>query len=607
MSKSEVYNSNKRRIFFVLILLVLLWGGILSRLLWIQILDVKKFSKHEVNLIEEAVSQRKQEVVLHTGRGDIKDRNGKPLTGSEVVGVAVFPLVRGYVDEEKVASMANRLDIDKDELLHFIREVKEPTFVRNREGKIISLYDQDAEAVDQLRLPGILALPITERYQTDGVAAQLIGYISQNPEYIEKEYAEELKNGELTRKSLIGASGLERSFDRFLQGVGPTSVSYFVDGKGNPLNGLEARLIQQDNPFYPLSLITTIDHELQGEAEKWLAEEGIDTGTAVILDAQTREILAMASRPGFHPSKMDVAQGNWVNHAIKQTVPGSVFKTAIAAAVLEEGIVKPDEEFVCEGHYGKYGFSCWKEGGHGVLTFEEAFAQSCNIAFAKAILRISPEKLEDYAEKLGLTQPVGWREAPFFKIKSFQQLSGEDKGQIFSKGTAKNDEGVLIQTAIGQRDVQITPLQAANMIATIVNDGEKQEVRVVKEIRYRTGSLFYSFDEADLPGEKLDRYTAFQLRRMLELVVQNGTAKVLQDAKWKLAGKTGTAQTPVSGKNNQWFIGYGPADHPQYVVAVVAEQVDSSSRNKVLPVVKKIMDHLAFQEEQAKNLIEYNN
>lgn len=574
----------------------------MSRLLWIQVLASKQFSKHGVNLIEEAVSQRKQEVVLHTGRGDIKDRYGKPLTGSEVVGVAVFPLVRGHVDEDKVASLAQMLRVGKDDLLQFIRDVKEPAFVRNGDGKIISLSDQEAKEMDQLRIPGILALPITERYQAGGVATHLIGYISQNPNYIEREYAEELKNGELTKKSLIGASGLERSFDRFLQGVGPTSVSYFVDGKGNPLNGLEARLIQQDNPFYPLSLTTTIDRDLQEEVEKWMSEAGIHSGSAVILDAHTREALAMVSMPEFHYTKADIAQGNWVNHAIKQIVPGSVFKTVVAAAVLEEGLVKPDEKFVCDGDYGKYGFSCWKEGGHGELTFEEAFAQSCNIAFAKAILRLPPEKLEDYAERLGLTQPVGWRESPFFKIKSFQQLSGEEKGQIFSKAATRKDEGVMIQTAIGQRDVQITPLQAANMVATIVNSGEKQEVRVVRDIRYKTGSLFYSFGEAELPGEKIDRYTAFQLRRMMELVVQDGTAKFLKDGIWKIAGKTGTAQTSVAGKNNQWFIGYGPADDPQYVVAVVAEKVDSSSGNKVLPVVKKMIDRLAHKEDMAGSL-----
>jgi len=253
MSKRQMNNHNKRRIFFILFSFALLWLGLITRLLWIQVIDVKQFSKHHVNLIEEAVSQRKQEVVLHTGRGDIKDRNGEPLTGSEVTGVVVFPLVRGYVEEEKVGELADMLSVNKKTLLDMIQSVKEPSFIRDSQGKVISLTKRQANKVESLKLPGILALPVTERYQTDGVATQLIGYISQNPELIARYYADELERGEMSRKSLIGASGLERSFDRFLQGVGPTTVSYFVDGKGNPLNGLEARLLQQDNQFYPLS------------------------------------------------------------------------------------------------------------------------------------------------------------------------------------------------------------------------------------------------------------------------------------------------------------------------------------------------------------------
>jgi len=327
-----------------------------------------------------------------------------------------------------------------------------------------------------------------------------------------------------------------------------------------------------------------------------MSDQNMKRGSVVVLDAHSRDVLAMATLPEFHPSKINIEQGNWVNRALSQTVPGSIFKTVVAAAVLEEGLVKEDEEFECEGHYGKYGFSCWKEGGHGKLTFSQAFAESCNIAFAKAILRLPADKLEEYAGKLGLMQQVGWHQEPFYKMESFRQFSGENRGQIFSQGTSNRDEGVLIQTAIGQRDVQMTPLQAANMVATIVDGGKKEEVRVVKEIRYKTGSLFHSFEEKEIIGETISPSTASKLKDMMEEVVQTGTGRALLDAKWKLAGKTGTAQI-AGGKNNQWFIGYGPADNPQYVVAVVAEQEDASSSNKVIPIFKNIMNDLASNEE----------
>ncbi|WP_245203545.1 peptidoglycan D,D-transpeptidase FtsI family protein [Ammoniphilus resinae] len=596
----DLSNTNKRRMFCSLVILGFIMCCLIIRLLWIQIISVHQFSAHSINLVEEAVSQRKQEVILHTGRGDILDRNGTPLTGTPVKGVAVFPLVRGVTNQDKLEQLANILRINHQKFIELVDGVKEPTFIRGENGRILALSDEEARQVEELALPGIIPLPITERYQNDGLAAHLIGYISQNPELIEKEYADELRNGEISRHSLIGASGLERSFQRFLQGVGPTSVSYFVDGRGNPLNGLKARLIEQENQFYPLSVVTTVDHDLQQKVEQWMGQAGIKQGSVTILDANTREVLAMASQPEFNPTKIDPNQSDWVNRAIKQISPGSVFKTVIAAAVLEEGLVKPDDHFECNGSYGKYGFSCWKEGGHGSITFAEAFAESCNITFAKAALKLPPGKIEEYAAKLGVTQRVGWEESPFFKMDTFRQFSGEDAGQIFSPKTQKKDEGIIIQTAIGQRDVQITPLQAANMVASIVGGGERKEVRVVGDIRYKTGSVFYSFEDKELPGEGIKPYTAYQLRKMMELVVTDGTAKALAEADWQIAGKTGTAQidSKGAGKNNQWFVGYAPSESPKYVIAIVAEQENLSGSNRVIPLFKRIVNELAALEEQ---------
>jgi penicillin-binding protein 4B len=591
----SIEKASKRRVFLSLLVLCLIWAALIGRLLWIQILGVHTFSSHQIDLVKDSVDHRKQEIVLDTGRGMIKDRNGELLTGNQVTGVALFPLVRGHLEEKKITKLANIIGMDTGKLNEMIQKVKEPTFLHNDEGKLIALTDDEAKTVESLDLPGISALPVTERYQLDGVGAQLIGYVSKNPGLIEQDYAQELKNGELTKNSLIGISGLERSFQPFLQGVGPTTISYFVDGRGNPLNGLKPKLIDPKNEFYPLSLITTIDKSLQQKVEQAMREEGINMGSVVVLDAKTREVLAMASRPDFHPSSIDMSNGNWANRAIKQTFPGSIFKTVIAAAVLEEGLVKPDENFFCSGEYGKYGFSCWKKGGHGEITFSDAYAQSCNITFAKAAMRLPEGKIDEYAKKLGLEQKVGWQQSPFFKMNSFYQFSGEDAGRVFAPNTSDRDEGVIIQTAIGQRDVQITPLQAANMVATIVNGGEKKQVKVVKEIDYKTGSMFYSFDDQELPGDQIRPETANELKKMMTGVVTNGTGKSLQGATWKLAGKTGTAQVTVKGenRNNQWFIGYGPEEDPKYTIAVLAEQEPATGPNKVLPLVKKVMNELA--------------
>jgi cell division protein FtsI/penicillin-binding protein 2 len=269
-------------------------------------------------------------------------------------------------------------------------------------------------------------------------------------------------------------AGLEKSYQPFLQGLGPTIVSYFVNAVGNPLRGLKIRYSQPENPFYPLSIVTTLDYDIQKAVEQVMDEAGIEEGAAVVLDTENADILAMVSRPNFNPSEVDPSEGSWANRAVQQMIPGSIFKTVVAAAALEKGIYRPEDEFFCDGSLGKYQFHCWKEGGHGKLTFEEGFAQSCNIVFAHAAMKLKGSEIEQYGEKFGLFDRVGWSTDQLYKLKSFQQMDGEQTGQIFTDKKHYNDDGVLVQASIGQRDVRVTPLQAANMVVTILQWGNPE-------------------------------------------------------------------------------------------------------------------------------------
>src|SRR5690606_30762102 len=123
------------------------------------------------------------------------------------------------------------------------------------------------------------------------------------------------------------------------------------------------------------------------------------------------DVLVMANRPNYDPLHPDPQADDWANRAIRAQVPGSIFKIVIAAAALEYRVVRPHEAFVCNGEYGKYGFRCWKPGGHGRITFREAFAKSCNIAFAHAALRLKPEQIERTADALGIGRLIGWQES----------------------------------------------------------------------------------------------------------------------------------------------------------------------------------------------------
>lgn len=574
-----------RRAFFVLIFLTFLIFGIIFRLAWIQIFATRAFSYKKVDLVTKAVEQRREKIVLDTGRGTMYDRNGISLLGKEVTGLAIFPTAHAQLKKAgKLEKLVEILDVPKETLNEQLNKMKHADFWRDEQGKIVPLDDTKIKKVNELNVIGLMALPVVERYEKEQVARQVIGYIGY------KENAEKI-----TEK--VGIAGLEESFQPFLNSIGEKSVSFFVDGRGRPLYGLNVKKQEQQDNFYPLSIKTTLDASIQKVAEDAFNASGIQEGAGVILDVNTREVLAMVSRPAFTPENEEMRrnpqlfQKGLENRGLTRMTPGSVFKIVVAAAALEEGIVKPGDHFHCEEHYGKYGFTCWKEGGHGDITFAEAFAQSCNITFAEVAKKVGAKKIIEYAGRLGLTETIGWKKDPFQKLGAFYHFSREQKGQIFTSQSQQNDEGVLIQTAIGQRDVQITPLTAAAMVAMIAGDGKAREVRVVDSIQYKNGTNFYTFEDHEMPATALKPQTLKVLRQLMGGVVENGTAQSLSSLPWKVAGKTGTAQIG-NEKYNLWFAGYAPAEKPRYAIAVVAQNLSNSNSKPVLKVTGDIIQGL---------------
>jgi cell division protein FtsI/penicillin-binding protein 2 len=200
-------------------------------------------------------------------------------------------------------------------------------------------------------------------------------------------------------------------------------------------------------------------------------------------------------------------------------------------------------------------------------------------------------KRQEYAQRLGVSETLGWEKDSFQKLGAFRQFSREQKGQIFTLQSQQEDEGVLIQTAIGQRDVQITPLSAAAMAAMIAGDGKGQEVRVVDSIQYKNGSNFYTFEDHEISQANLKTETLKVLRQFMEGVVERGTAESLKNLPWKIAGKTGTAQTGES-KYNLWFVGYAPSEKPRYAIAVVGQNLSDSNSKPILKVTGDIIQGL---------------
>jgi cell division protein FtsI/penicillin-binding protein 2 len=591
----------KHRLFYILLWIVVSLIILNGRLFWIQVAASRNWSEHGVDLVENSVIQREKGIVLDSGRGDFYDSRGVPLTGKELRVLTVFPINEKHFPENNAAAVtyiSKILQVTEQEWRGFTAALRSPQ-VWMRSGKPVELDEQQISQINALKLPQLAVTHLKQRYLTDQLASHVIGYIGQNPERVTRQYTDQFHNGELQLTSKIGGAGLEKAFEPWLQGIGATTVSLFTDGAKRPLPGLDARMVSPRNGYYPLKVMTTLNAPIQRKVELAMRKLQVKEGAVVVLDTANADVIAMASYPEFNPEHIDLVNGTWSNKALKATAPGSIFKTITAAAALEEHAAQPDERFQCDGELGKYGLTCWKKDGHGLISFEEGFAQSCNIVFAKIAERLSGNQLEGYANRLGLGVPVGWT-GDFMQVEHFHEWDAEEKGQIFAASTQRQDGGVMAQSSIGQRDVQVTPLQAANLVVTLLNHGVVKAPRIVKEVRYQNNRLMEALKPSDAAGlpRPVSADTTKRLLSWMQEVVDHGTGKALQKAAWSLAGKSGTAQvTDAQGSKlvNQWFIGYGPQEKPRYAVAVLVQNVPEMDKNISIPLFREVMDSLADQ------------
>ena len=174
----------------------------------------------------------------------------------------------------------------------------------------------------------------------------------------------------------------------------------------------------------------------------------------------------------------------------------------------------------------------------------------------------------------------------------------QEAGQVFRSGHHMAG-GELARSGIGQQDVLVSPLQAANLMVTLLHGGRVLEPRLVSEIRYANGQRLAQLSphEQISPYGRISPQAAAVLRRGMEAVVQSGTGRSLKTAVWRVAGKSGTAETglPVNG-NHQWFVGYGPVANPRYAVAVLAESRPSGSSSQAASLFGGVMETLAEWE-----------
>jgi peptidoglycan glycosyltransferase len=373
-----------------------------------------------------------------------------------------------------------------------------------------------------------------------------------------------------------GAGGLERAEDEILNG---SDDRLFVRRLSDLITGRDPRggnIELTVNPATQLAAYTAM--ESKGFA-----------GSVVALNPKTGEILAMVSTPSYDPNPLSAHDGStqekaWkayeadsrkprLNRAISETyAPGSTFKLVVAATAIEDGKSKEDQvtatDRIAVGgselrNYNR-GFC---NGSQSTVTMETALALSCNTAFAQLAHDLGESKLSAMSAKFGigesdLTVPM----------TVAQSCIGPraDNGCL-----TVVDENALYQSGIGQRDVRLTPLQNAEIVATIANGGERMRPQLVKSILAPDLSEIAKLDEDSL-GRAMSRSTAEQIRDMM-IQSESKTGGDGKNSGLTIASKTGTAETGNDPKNTPpfaWYVAFAPADDPKIAIAVVVESRD---------------------------------
>jgi penicillin-binding protein 2 len=431
-------------------------------------------------------------------------------------------------------------------------------------------------------------------YPASTFASHLLGYVREVND-------EQIRQGRYRRGDRIGQNGLERLLDEYLRGRdGGERIE--VDALGRPV-----RVIEREEPEPGAQVFTTLDRRIQEAAERAMAGQ---TGSVVIMDPRTGDVLAMTSSPAYELDRFtgNLDREDWLrlvrdarfpllNRAMQsQYAPGSLFKLVVAAAGLQEGTLTPMDRVYCNGrfHLGGWTFKDWKEGGHGHVALRGSVVHSCNIFYYQAGLRVGPEAIARYARAFGLGSPTG---IDFPGEKAGLVPSPAWKRQRFGRPWTGGD---TVNTAIGQGQVLVTPLQVARMMAAVANGGILWKPRILQRVEGPNGALLYA-EPTRMTGQiDLSPVVWGFLRSALAGVVAEGTGVGARLSSVRIAGKTGTAQSIAKsradrGQDHAWFASFAPADDPEVVVVVLVERGGKGGQ-VAAPIARKIYEAIFLEK-----------
>lgn len=583
MNESEFGNSNnliKRnfKILFLAIFITITFFLYILKLYSLQVKEGKFYRETSQNL-------SKQVKTIPANRGEIFDRNANlPLvinTDSFAVDIIPAEIPEGYYDT--VASrLASFLSISKIEI-----DKKVPKRLRKSFNSIeikgnvpFSQISNIAENASDLPGVSFRSKPIRNYVET-GSISHVIGYVGD----ITKEEINVMYNQGYKANAIVGKTGIEKQYDKYLQGV-PGRESRTVDVRGHIIS--DAPIIEPPKPGN--NLVLTLDLRIQELAEKAL---GNRVGAVVVLKPSNGEVVAMVSYPYYDQNlfnsddaaseynRLATSENNpLLNRAINATYPpASTFKTIMTTAILAENAIPADKKIECTGKiiYGNQRFNCHiKTPGHGYLDLKDALAQSCDVYYwvvGRDYLGV--DKIASYSKEFGFGQRLN------IDLPSSQDgfvPTSQWKERRFHETWKGGD---TMNISIGQGYTLVTPMHIANMIAMVCNEGKIYTPHLLKEVLDPiTNEVIEEYKPTVLHESTIEKSIWKEVQNNLRYVITDGTAQYPMNNKIvQLAGKTGTAEVSGAKENHwhSWMAAYGPFDknvEDQYVISVIVEAVN---------------------------------
>lgn len=538
--RNKTFNRRKIMIIFVAVLLLMVF--LMGRLVYLMIFCSEYYGVRAENLHE-------RERDIKAARGNIYDRNGVVLAENKTV--CTISVIHSQIEdpEKVIAVLTKELGMSEETVRKRVEKVSSieriKTNVEKETGDAIRTYELAGVKIDE---------DYKRYYPYNELASKVIGFTGGDNQ---------------------GIIGIEVKYDEYLEGINGKILT-LTDARGVEIKNAGER---RSEPVEGDDLYLSLDYNIQmyaaQAAVKVREEKQADSVSILVMNPQNGEILAMVNEPEFNlnepfalnteidtelseEEKQNALNKMWRNQCINDTYePGSTFKIITASAALEEGKVSLSDQFNCPGYkiVEDRRIRCHKVGGHGAEDFTHGIMNSCNPVFIEIGLRIGSDRFCDYFEQFGLLS------------RTNIDLPGEASTIMHKR---ENIGQVELATMSFGQSFQITPIQLATTVSSIINGGNRVTPHFGVETKNAEGEVTHTF----VYGQKehiVSEETSTTMRYLLEKVVSEGSGKNAALEGFSIGGKTATSQTlPRSEKRYiSSFLGFAPADDPQVLALII--------------------------------------